>query len=142
MERLSRLFARGRRLRTDALPSFLLLHALGGMKSWRRRTLRHRREVEHREAWLALALGQLPDYGLAVEVLRCRRLIKGYSDTHARGLSKFDRVLSALPLLRGREDAADWLRRLREAALKDEAGKALDDALRTVRSFSGSPTLH
>jgi len=139
MARLGRLFSRGRRVRTDGLPGFLLLHALGGMKGWRRRTLRHRQEMAHLDAWLALALGQLPDYALACEVLRCRRLIKGYSDTLARGLSKFDRVTGAVPLLRGGPDAADWLRRLREAALKDEAGTALDDALRTVRSFAGSP---
>ncbi|MEL7447385.1 MAG: hypothetical protein AAGK02_16540, partial [Pseudomonadota bacterium] len=34
-----------------------------------------------------------------MEVLNTRRLIKGYSDTHARGQSKFDKVLSALPML-------------------------------------------
>ena len=133
---LARVFSRGKRLRTDALPSFLALHLLGGLKAWRRRTLRHAREVAHREAWLALALDQLPDHALAVEVLRCRRLVKGYSDTHARGLSKFDRVLGALPVLQGRPDAADWLRRLREAALADEEGRALDGALATVRSFA------
>ena len=49
--------------------------------------------------------------------------------------SKFDRVLSALPLLEGRADAADWLRRLREAALKDEKGDMLDGALKTVKSL-------
>jgi indolepyruvate ferredoxin oxidoreductase beta subunit len=38
-------------------------------------------------------------------------------------------------LLRGRPDAADWIRRLREAALIDEEGKALDGALATIRSF-------
>ena len=133
---LGRAFGRGRRLRTDALPAFAALHLLGGMKGWRRRTLRHRREAAHRDAWLGLALGELPAYDLAVEVLRCRRLVKGYGDTHARGLSKFDRVLGALPLLRGRPDAADWLRRLREAALVDEEGRALDGALATVRSFA------
>ena len=138
MGRIARLFSRGRRLRTDALPSFLVLHLFGSMKWWRRRTLRHRQEVAHLERWKATALGVLPDYALAVEVVRCRRLIKGYSDTHARGLSKFDRVLSALPQLARREDAADWLRRLREAALRDEEGRALDDALATVRSFSAS----
>jgi indolepyruvate ferredoxin oxidoreductase beta subunit len=61
-------------------------------------------------------------------------LIKGYSDTHDRGLSKFDRVLSALALLQGREDAADWLRRLRETALLDEKGEALEGALKTIRT--------
>ncbi len=76
------------------------------------------------------------NYDLAVEVIRCRRLIKGYSDTHARGQSKFDRVLAGIALVAGREDAADWARRLREAALQDEEGKALDGALATIRSFA------
>ena len=69
-------------------------------------------------------------------MIRCRRLIKGYSDTHARGLSKFDRVLDAVALVAGRPDAADWTRRLREAALADEEGGALDGAIRTIRSFA------
>ena len=47
-----------------------------------------------------------------------------------------DRVLAALPLIEGRSDAADWLRRLREAALRDEPGEALDGAVRTVESFA------
>ena len=72
-------------------------------------------------------------------VSNCRRLIKGYSDTHARAQSKFDRVLSALPMLEGREDAADWIRRLREAALKDEKGDMLDGALKTVATLGDSP---
>ena len=59
------------------------------------------------------------------------------SDTHARAHSKFDRVLSALPILKGRPDAADWLRRLREAALKDEKGDMLDGALKTVATLGG-----
>ncbi|MBI1170916.1 indolepyruvate oxidoreductase subunit beta family protein [bacterium] len=135
MGRLERWFAKGRRLRTDGLWSFGLLHLLGGLKFWRRRTLRHAQEVAHLEAWLATALGYLPKYDLAVEVVKCRRLVKGYSDTHARGLSKFDRVLAGVTLVAGRDDAADWARRLREAALKDEEGKALDGALATIRSF-------
>jgi indolepyruvate ferredoxin oxidoreductase beta subunit len=61
--------------------------------------------------------------------------VKGYSDTHARGVSKFDRVLSSLPMLVEREDGADWLRRLKQAALMDEAGTALDGALKTVASL-------
>lgn len=42
------------------------------------------------------------DYAVGVKVLKCRRLIKDYSDTHVRELSIFDRVLSCLPLLRAR----------------------------------------
>ena len=48
-------------------------------------------------------------------------------------------MLSALPLLKGRPDAADWLRRLREAALKDEKGDMLDGALKTVATLDDKP---
>jgi indolepyruvate ferredoxin oxidoreductase, beta subunit len=136
MALIDRLFNKGRRLRTDSLRGFLMLHILGGLKGWRLKSLRHATETAHREQWLATALSYLPtNYDLAVEVIRCRRLIKGYSDTHARGLSKFDKVLTAIALVQHRPDAADWARRLREAALKDEEGRALDGAIATIQSF-------
>jgi indolepyruvate ferredoxin oxidoreductase beta subunit len=96
--------------------------------------------MAHRDAWLGKALdaARRRDAALAAEILACRRLVKGYADTHARGLSKFDRVMGALPLIEGRPDAADWARRLRDAALRDEAGDALDGAIRTIESFSDS----
>ncbi|MEL6233886.1 MAG: indolepyruvate oxidoreductase subunit beta family protein [Pseudomonadota bacterium] len=137
MRMLDRLFNRGRRLRTDGLASFLQLYVIGGLRGYRRRTRRHAIETAHLEAWLARSLDALPHYDLAVELMRCRRLIKGYSDTHSRGLSKFDLVLDGADLVAGRDDAADWVRRLREAALQDEKGVALDGALATIRSFSG-----
>jgi indolepyruvate ferredoxin oxidoreductase beta subunit len=137
MARIDRWFGRGRHLRSDGLVPFLGLYLVGGLRGWRRRSLRHAQEVAHLDRWLAAAMAHLPDdYALACEVLRCRRLIKGYSDTHARGLSKFDRVMAGIALVQGREDAADWARRLREAALKDEEGRALDGALQTIRSFA------
>ncbi len=127
---------KGRRVKTGTLFWFLGLYVVSGLRRIRRGTLRHQREVAHREEWLDKATRTLGhNYGLAVEVLACRRLVKGYSDTHARGLSKFDRVLSSLPLLVEREDGADWLRRLRQAALLDEAGTALDGALKTVATL-------
>ena len=128
---------RGRRVRTDRLTGFTTLYLIAGLRRWRRGTLRHAAEQAHMQPWLDTALGHIDhDYALAVEILRCRRLIKGYSDTHARGQSKFDRVLAGAALVAGREDAADWVARLREAALKDEEGKTLDGALRTIQSFT------
>ena len=130
---LNRVVDKGRHVRTDTLRWFLALYALAGMRRFRRGTLRHRVETAHLKEWLERAVEALRrNYFVGVEVLRCRRLIKGYSDTHARGTSKYDRVLSALPRLVGREDGADWLRRLIEAALKDEDGVMLDGALKTV----------
>ncbi len=145
MRLIDRLFNRGRRLRTDRLLPYLQLHLIGGLRRWRRGTLRHAIEMEHVRDWLGAALSHLDGrtspaesgYDIAVEIVRNRRLIKGYSDTHTRGLSKFDRVMQAVELVAGRPDAASWIRRLREAALLDEDGKALDGALQTVKSFAG-----
>ncbi|TIQ34499.1 MAG: indolepyruvate oxidoreductase subunit beta family protein [Mesorhizobium sp.] len=134
---LDRRINRGRHIRTDSFAGFAMLWFIGGLRRWRRRLLRHKVEVEHLERWYELALAHArDDYALGLEILNCRRLIKGYSDTHARAQSKFDRVLSALPMLKGREDAADWIRRLREAALKDEKGDMLDGALKTVATLN------
>lgn len=133
---LDRLVSRGRRVRTDGVFWFSALYAVSALRPHRRRLLRHTVEMAHVEAWLGHVHRLAPErYDLAVEVLNCRRLIKGYSDTHARGLSKFDRVLSALPLLEDRNDGADWLRRLREAALMDDEGAMLDGALKTVATL-------
>ncbi|WP_099867628.1 indolepyruvate oxidoreductase subunit beta family protein [Pararhizobium haloflavum] len=135
---IDRLFNRGRRVRTDAPLPFLMLYGLAGMRRFRRSLLRHEMECDHRARWLARAYEALDhDYALAVELINCRRLVKGYSDTHARGLSKFDRVLDAARLVEDRVDAADWVRRLRDAALKDEKGTELDGAVATIRSFVG-----
>jgi indolepyruvate ferredoxin oxidoreductase beta subunit len=133
---LDRFVNRGRRVRTSHLSGFLLLYALAGLTRFRRGTLRHRHETKHRDAWLArVREAAAKDYALAVELLACRRLVKGYSDTHARGLSKFDRVMAAAARLEGRADAADWVRRLREAALRDEDGAALAGTIKTIESF-------
>lgn len=134
--RLDKMVNKGRRVRTGTLHWFASLYFLSAMRRWRRSTLRHHRETAQREAWLVHAAEVLPkNYDLAVEVLNCRRLIKGYSDTHARGETKFDKVMGALPGLVGREDGAAWLRRLRQAALLDENGIALDGALKTVATL-------
>ncbi len=87
--------------------------------------------------WTAPLAARVRDYDLAVEILRCRRLIKGYSDTHARGLTKFDKVMEGA-------DAGGRPRRCRRLGragcarrrLQDDEGKTLDGALETIRSFA------
>ncbi len=140
MKTLNRFVDRGRRIRTDTIHGFGMLWIIAGRRRFRRSLLRHKVEAAHMRDWLALAESERAgNYALGVEVLKCRRLIKGYSDTHARGHSKFDRVLACLQLLKGRTDAAEWLRRLREAALADAEGVMLDGAIKTVRSFAETP---
>jgi indolepyruvate ferredoxin oxidoreductase beta subunit len=133
---LRRMFEHGRRIRTTTVWGFLQLWAVACLKPRRRGLLRHGREMAHIADWLGRVQAAAgTNYQLAMEVLICRRLVKGYSDTHARGQSKFDRVVGALPLLAGRADAADWIRRLREAALADAEGTMLEGALATVKSL-------
>ena len=134
--RLDKLVNRGRRVNTGTIRWFLPLYVLAGLRRIRRRTLRHAKEIAHRDAWLArVREAAAQDYALAVELLQARRLVKGYSDTHARGESKFDKVMLGAGKVAGRSDAADWVRRLREAALKDEDGVALSGVLKTIDSF-------
>ena len=133
---LDRVVNRGRRIRTNTVTGYLALAAVASLGRRRRGSLRHAHEAGHREAWLVIAAQALEkNYDLGVEVLACRRLVKGYSDTHARGLSKFDRVMSAVPTLAGRDDGAVWLDRLKRAALADEDGTGLDGMLKTVASL-------
>ena len=136
MAMIDRLVNRGRHVETATLSGFLQLYMVSGLRRFRRRLLRHENEMRHMESWLALATNTLPEnYGLARAILAARRLVKGYSDTHARGLSKFDRVIAAAPLLISREDGGQWMDRLITAALKDENGDALDGVLKTIREM-------
>lgn len=136
LARIDRWVNRDRRIRTATLRGFLQFHMMAGLRRFRRKLLRHENEMRHMEAWLGLATQTLPkNYDLARAIIAAHRLIKGYSDTHARGLSKFDRVLSAVPLLEAREDGGAWMDRLITAALKDEDGDALDGALKTLREL-------
>ena len=129
-------FRKGRRVRSGTIRWFLMLYVLAALRPIRRTTLRHKREMAHMEKWLSLAATHAANnYDLAVEIISARRLIKGYSDTHARGESKFDRVIGAVPLLAARSDGADWMRRLRDAALMDENGIALDGAFKTIATL-------
>lgn len=127
-----RVVNRGRRVRTGTVFWFISLYVISRLKFLRRRSLRHKREMEHIRNWLEMAVAQLPiDYDLATEVLRSRRLVKGYSDTHSRGMSKFDRVLAQVPRLTGRGGASGWLGLMIKAALMDEEGSALAGAIKS-----------
>ena len=117
----------GQRIHTHTVSGYLKLRMVAGMRRWRLASRRHAHEMAHLRQWLAIARQALDggDAALAAEVLRCRRLIKGYSDTHARGLGRFDRLMRAAQWLLGQPDAAAKLQALREAALKDHEGRAL-----------------
>ncbi|WP_407277895.1 indolepyruvate oxidoreductase subunit beta family protein [Aromatoleum evansii] len=130
----------GRRVKTGTLTWFVGLYCLAGLRRFRRGTLRHAIETTHIDDWLARTTRIVAtDYALAVEVLACRRLIKGYSGTHDRGDRRFARLMQAADELLGQPEAAATLKSLRDAALADEEGKALDAQLAQLLRARATP---
>jgi indolepyruvate ferredoxin oxidoreductase beta subunit len=126
---VERMTQRGRVVTTSSLHGFLLLRFVAGMKRWRRTTLRFADENRRIEAWLkSIVDTALHSPALAIEVAQCQRLVKGYSDTHERGLRNYDVLMAALQRA-GATLAPATLRELRDAALADDHGDQLKAAL-------------
>ena len=132
---VDKVVGRGRQVPTAKLSGFLLLHFISGLRRWRRFSYRYKREAVLIDGWLERVVAAADtDYDLAVEIARCQRLIKGYGDTHARGMKSFNTVMDALDALGAGEDAAETARSLVEAAMADEDGTALEAALPQMTS--------
>lgn len=126
---IRRLTRNGRIVTTSSLPSYLLLWTIARMRVWRRSTLRYQAEMQRIEAWLQrIQTAASRNPMLAVEIARCQGLIKGYSDTHERGLRNFQTLMAVVDRA-GDTLAPATLRELRQAALGDEEGARLRQAL-------------
>ncbi|MBD8473192.1 indolepyruvate oxidoreductase subunit beta family protein [Pseudomonas sp. CFBP 8770] len=126
---VGRMTQSGRTVKTSALSGFLLLHGLAKWRRWRRSTLRYELEDARIEAWLERVRNLAAiDPVVALEVVQCQRLVKGYSDTHSRGLKNFE-VLMAVVDRHKNVLSAPTLRELRNAALADEHGLKLKESL-------------
>lgn len=123
---LGRFFTSGRHVETTSLRWFVALHLVAAMRPLRPRSLRFIEEQERIEAWLDQACRDAAaDRAVALEIVRCQELIKGYGDTFERGLANFARIMAAHA---DRPHDAASLRRLRELALADDRGEALGSA--------------
>jgi indolepyruvate ferredoxin oxidoreductase beta subunit len=126
-------FARERRVRTTTVSGFLLLRAVAAMKRWRRGTLRFAEERHRIDSWLAQirGVGRF-DYELAVELAECHRLVRGYGDTHARGVRHLSTITRVAQQLIGRIGVAAVVARLRAAAEADESGATVARELQAL----------
>jgi indolepyruvate ferredoxin oxidoreductase, beta subunit len=123
----------GKILQTTSLTGFMQLYIIASLRGWRRMTLRFKRESQRINDWLRQVQDvAASDYELALELAACPHLIKGYGDTYVLGSGNFDALMRIVPVLRQKENAAARLRSLREAALADDTGKRLADALREL----------
>ncbi|MBM3555036.1 MAG: indolepyruvate oxidoreductase subunit beta family protein [Alphaproteobacteria bacterium] len=122
----------GLALETTGVVGYFVFHLLAGMRTRRPQGLRFQEEQKAIERWLdAVRTGTRRAPILGAEIVACARLIKGYSDTHARGLSRYERIMGEIvwPALAASGDPqADAARvnAARAAAHKDPEGKTLD----------------
>ena len=132
-------FAEGRKgweisvkLASHTVAGTLLLRLLASLKYLRRWGSRYAQEQALMEAWLnAVIEGTRESRALGHEIALCGRLIKGYGSTNDRGRDNLLHVMRylALPSFGSVAERTDAIRRAREAALSDDAGKALDQTL-------------
>jgi indolepyruvate ferredoxin oxidoreductase, beta subunit len=126
----------GMQLATSTVSGLLAMRSLAGLRWLRRKSVRFANEQALIARWLALLHAALrQDGALAIEVARLPSLIKGYSDTHARGKANFLRITQHLlePALLKEKQASSaltsQLRQAIEAASAAPDGHALLDTL-------------
>ena len=120
------------KLASHTIVGTLLLRLLAAMKHLRRWGSRYAEEQALIDAWLtAVHEGARQDSALGVEIAQCGRLIKGYGSTNERGRDNLLHVIRHLaqPAFGSVAERTIAIRRAREAALADDAGKALDKTL-------------
>ena len=123
----------GRIVQTTSLSGYLQLYFLASLRPLRPRSLRFVEEQPKIDTWLKdIPSLAAQDYALAVEFAECPRVLKGYGETYALGLRNFNAIMAAVPRLKGAPNAAARLKELREAALADERGQKLSEALEEV----------
>lgn len=122
---LRRMTRKGRVVTTSSLRGYLLLWTLARWRRGRRLTLRYQLENARIESWLYAVIRTAAfNPALALEIVQCQRLVKGYGDTHTRGLRNYQTLIDIVER-HARHLAPATLRELRNAALADENGNML-----------------
>ena len=132
---------------THTVGGLLMLRLLSSLRGLRRFGHRYAQEQALITDWLAAVEAGArahPDLGLALA--KCGRLIKGYGSTHTRGRDNLLHIVRHLAhgaVFDTPQARAQAIDQAREAALRDEAGQALDVALRAhgapVRELRAQP---
>jgi indolepyruvate ferredoxin oxidoreductase beta subunit len=133
---------RGMEIDSTTIFGFLRFWLLAKLRPRRRRTYRYQEEQRAIDAWLALIIeAARMSAGLALEIADCARLIKGYGDTHKRGVANYRLIEEHLirPALTGHIPlrlAVDAVASARTAALVDPDGASLTKCLAEIESQS------
>ena len=128
----------GMELKTTTVWGHLRFWSLAKLRRFRPKSWRYEEEQIIIEAWLARVLAAAKLSGdLALEVVECARLIKGYGDTWKRGAANYAMIEARVvaPVLEGRipvRTGIDAIASARTAALVDPEGESLAKALTAI----------
>ena len=134
----------GMEINSTSISGYLRFWLLAKLRVLRPYGHRYRQEQQQIDNWLWLIREAAKHSGeLALEVAECARLIKGYGDTHARGLANYRAIETRVirPALAGQipsARAADAVASARTAALVDPDGESLTKCLAEI---DGQPAL-
>ena len=134
----------GLHIRTDTLWGFARVRMLAGMRRFRRRGYRYAEEQDLIEGWLELVRRAAAiSKPMALETIECARLIKGYSETHKRGVGNYRRIVSEIiePALADGVDRAGDIAQTRAAALADPEGESLGEAIAAMAEARTGPAV-
>jgi indolepyruvate ferredoxin oxidoreductase beta subunit len=131
---IENLTKQGRIVKTSSIRGFLQLYLVASLKPRRRSSLRFGEEKERLAAWLGRVEAMAAkNYDLAIEIALCRNLVKGYGDTHERGAANYAAIVGVLDRVAAMPEPAKLLASLRKAALADDNGAALAQAIGQAR---------
>ena len=125
----------GMQINTTSINGYLRFLGLAKLRRLRPYGHRYAQEQAQIEAWLDLVAQAARQSGpLGLEIAECARLIKGYGDTHARGLASYTTIETRVirPALAGHiplARATDAVASARAAALVDPEGESLEKCL-------------
>src|SRR5665213_866711 len=130
----------GMEINSTSVSGYLRFAFLAKLRAIRPYGYRYAQEQAQIESWLTLILQAAQRAPLlALEVVECARLIKGYGDTYARGLSNYQKIETRViaPALAGQiplDRAADAVASARTAALVDPEGESLARCLAEIEA--------
>ncbi len=128
---------------STSVSGYLRFLMLAKLRRFRRLGYRYAQEQAQIESWLLLVVEAAKlSAPIALEVVECARLIKGYGDTHARGSANFRAIETngIRPILSGHfpvTRGADAIASARTAALLDPDGEKLAQCIAEIGGQAG-----
>jgi indolepyruvate ferredoxin oxidoreductase, beta subunit len=127
----------GRQISTTTVSGFVLLRCLAILRPWRRGTGRFQEEDQAIRDWIALLQDALRhNVELALELIACQQLVRGYGDTRERGAQAFAAISRIVRQDMHPPVTLSRVRALREAAQADDDGARLQHLFNTSQESS------